>query len=200
MPPRRTTKMAKRQPRTDEGLDNEGKAPAYDPKAARAAGEAAATGQAAEVDAARKANREPEYKEVPGGDVFPPDPEGEARAEFAREEAAIAPDFDPANGPPSPGEFIAEKEKKRQERAENAQVIPTTGSIASTLSSVAPPTVKFILAMEYGGRFRVIGSESLEYLCGMAQNLPGTKRLFKEIPGQSEYQEIKANGEANHRV
>ena len=182
--------MAKRQPRTDEGLDNEGQAPAYDPQAARAAGEAAATGQA----------KDPNFDAVPAGDVFPPDPDGEARAEFARQEAAIAPDFDPANGPPSPGEFVAAKEQKRKERAENAQVIPTTGSIASTLSSVAPPTVKFILAMEYGGRFRVIGSESLEYLCGMAQNLPGTKRLFQEIPGQSEYQEIKANGEAIHRT
>ena len=198
MPPRRTTKMAKRQPRTDEGLDNEGKVPAYDPKAARAAGEAAAAGQAAEVDAARKANREPEYKKVPAGDVFPPDPEGEARAEFARGEAAIAPDFDPANGPPSPGEFVAAKEQKRKERAESEDTRPIPGMTTSV--HVVPVPDNFVLAMDYAGRFRVIGSESLEYLCGMAQNLPGTKRLFKEIPGQSEYQEIKANGEAIHRT
>ena len=185
--------MAKRQPRTDEGLDNEGQAPAYDPQAARAAGEAAATGQA----------KDPNFDAVPAGDVFPPDPDGEARAEFARQEAAIAPDFDPADGPPSPGEFIAAKEEKRREKEEQeglkAEAAPPITGLMP-VQPVAPPPLKFILAMEYAGRFRVIGTESLEYLCGMAQNLPGTKRLFKEIPGQAEYQEIKANGEAIHRT
>ena len=77
---------------------------------------------------------------------------------------------------------------------------PVAGYMGPPSQPAVAPTDAFILAMEYAGRFRVIGSASLDYLSGMAQNLPGTKRLFKEVPGQAEYQEIKANGEAIHRT
>ena len=169
--------MAKRK-RVDEGLDNEGPAPKYDVKSEREAGIAAAETQA----------KNPNFAPVPGGGVFIKDPEMDARAAEAKAEAEITPRFDPDDGPPSPVQFAAAKEAMRS-KVEYPPVSVPAPALAE----------KFLLVQDYGGRFRAFGFSNFEFMQGYVQNLPGTKRLFREIPGQPEFQEIRGSGAAVHR-
>lgn len=174
--------MAKRNRQVEE-TDQAGTPKAYNQDTAKAAGDAAA----------ERAKQNPNMEPVPDGGMYNPDPDMEDRAAAAKAEAAVAPVVPPGEIP-SPAEFAAA-------RAKTEQMIPPniSGEPMSQGPQPEPEHYKYLLVIEYGGRFRAIGFTDFMFMRGYVQEKPGTKRLFQIVPGQAELQEIKGNGEPIHR-
>lgn len=146
---------------------------------------------------AEKMKSDPSVVPVPEGGSFDGEDPMEARAEEARVKAAQAPVMDHENGPPSPIEVIEARRRQVADRQTTRGPDPddpfadSPGPVTEDLS----PDHKFLCVIHFGGRYRLIGASSIDYMRGRVQEEKGIKRLFRYV-GDTEWQEIRATGEA----
>jgi hypothetical protein len=183
-------------------LDDEGEAPMeYDPEAF-----------AAETEAAEKAlAAQGRLVENPAGTDGMSDPIREGRAEAMRSDplarlTAVQRAQYEKFGTLPPG--VGQPQQQPNQLAALTQALTqvlaaAAGQNVDALGSIGVPdpeldTVEmigdFILVSTWGGRTTVQKFQNLQYLQGFVQKAPGTKRIFREIPGQSEMQEINGQG------
>ena len=179
--------MAKRQ--TDEGpVTDENQTPAeYDEAAVKAQEDAIAKRQAQDPE---------KYEPAPEGGLFDGEDPLEDRAEEARRKQKETPVIDHSGGPPSPVEVITARERNKLRLDEQPEDYEDP-FLQPRVPSLQEKEVKYPLmaVIFYGGRFRLYGFTSFDYMRGWIQKEKGTKRIFR-YTGEVEWQEIKATGES----
>jgi hypothetical protein len=182
--------MAKRKVEDEGPMTDENQRPQeYDEEAMRAREEAIARQQAGD----------PRYKPVPEGDIFAGTDPLEDRAAEAKRLQKEAPVLDHSGGQPSPVEVIAARQQNRQRLEEMpTQIDPDDPFLEPRTQQTPLPEENkhtIMVTIFYGGRFRLLGFSSFDYMRGYVQQEKGTKRIFR-YTGNTEWQEIRATGES----